>query len=550
MGGCQSKKEEAKKLKACCACPETKKARDECITQNGEAKCGYLIEAHKKCLRDHGFEMVLGKDELLQLQVRQKEVIKIDAAIKRQIEELRFVVLNFSSHFRLLRALEEPTTKEVAGRSREIKKTLGKLEGQISELEKFSSKVRVATLGEKQELYDQIKEHRNEAERNKKTFRQTLVYLKNIMDEQDRSFLFKSGTSREEEIELRNRMKRLENIKKDAFQATESLSNLVSKMSDQVKLSEETTSNLLHSSSVLKGTESEFDSMRAHITSGGKLISKYGRRENTDRILLGIALIVYFAVILKKMASKLELRSELVELLRTNKAEEAKRLLQRDESLTFSKDDSGRTAIHWAAAGGCLEIVEFCVSLREESAASEDDIGWTPIMIACSAGRLEVVKYLVKLPYVNVNSANCNGQTALHYASSRNHPQITSILLKNGANVNAQDKFRATPLHRAASQGHEKVVSVLLSAPGIQIDLTDSSGCSALLAIWELEKCEETNFRHLAVEEGREDIAILLVKKGADLYMENKEKKTPISLAGNGELRKKLVGAGNWVSSG
>lgn len=51
-----------------------------------------------------------------------------------------------------------------------------------------------------------------------------------------------------------------------ALQATESLSNLVSKMSDQVKLSEETTSNLLHSSSVLKGTESEFDSMRAHIT--------------------------------------------------------------------------------------------------------------------------------------------------------------------------------------------------------------------------------------------------------------------------------------------
>lgn len=41
------------------------------------------------------------------------------------------------------------------------------------------------------------------------------------------------------------------------------------------------------------------------------------------------------------MASKLELRSELVELLRTNKAEEAKRLLQRDESLTFSKDDVG-----------------------------------------------------------------------------------------------------------------------------------------------------------------------------------------------------------------
>ncbi|MFH4974694.1 hypothetical protein AB6A40_001403 [Gnathostoma spinigerum] len=46
-----------KKLKPCCACPETKKARDECIVENGEEKCGYLIEAHKKCLKDHGFEV-------------------------------------------------------------------------------------------------------------------------------------------------------------------------------------------------------------------------------------------------------------------------------------------------------------------------------------------------------------------------------------------------------------------------------------------------------------------------------------------------------------
>uniref|UniRef100_A0A0N5AJ50 7TM_GPCR_Srx domain-containing protein n=1 Tax=Syphacia muris TaxID=451379 RepID=A0A0N5AJ50_9BILA len=80
-------------------------------------------------------------------------------------------------------------------------------------------------------------------------------------------------------------------------------------MSDQVKLAEETTSNLIYSSSVLKSTESEFASMTTHITvssfilvcvrnSGGKLISKYGRRECTDRILLTIALILYFAVIL------------------------------------------------------------------------------------------------------------------------------------------------------------------------------------------------------------------------------------------------------------
>ncbi|KAI6241450.1 Cytochrome c oxidase copper chaperone [Aphelenchoides fujianensis] len=49
--------EEKPKLKACCACPETKKARDECIVLNGEEHCGALIEAHKKCMREAGFNI-------------------------------------------------------------------------------------------------------------------------------------------------------------------------------------------------------------------------------------------------------------------------------------------------------------------------------------------------------------------------------------------------------------------------------------------------------------------------------------------------------------
>uniref|UniRef100_A0A0M3I1U9 ANK_REP_REGION domain-containing protein n=1 Tax=Ascaris lumbricoides TaxID=6252 RepID=A0A0M3I1U9_ASCLU len=72
-------------------------------------------------------------------------------------------------------------------------------------------------------------------------------------------------------------------------------------------------------------------------------------------------------------ASK-EVKSELIQLLRENKAEEAKRLLQKYENLVSSKDDCGRTAIHWAASGGCLEIVQFCIRLRNEDAVSTDDV--------------------------------------------------------------------------------------------------------------------------------------------------------------------------------
>ena len=48
---------DGQKLKPCCVCLDTKKVRDECVLLNGEENCRDLIEAHKKCLRDLGFEI-------------------------------------------------------------------------------------------------------------------------------------------------------------------------------------------------------------------------------------------------------------------------------------------------------------------------------------------------------------------------------------------------------------------------------------------------------------------------------------------------------------
>uniref|UniRef100_A0A7N0T0X8 Cytochrome c oxidase copper chaperone n=1 Tax=Kalanchoe fedtschenkoi TaxID=63787 RepID=A0A7N0T0X8_KALFE len=45
------------KKKICCACPDTKKLRDECVVEHGEAACSKWIEAHLKCLRSEGFNV-------------------------------------------------------------------------------------------------------------------------------------------------------------------------------------------------------------------------------------------------------------------------------------------------------------------------------------------------------------------------------------------------------------------------------------------------------------------------------------------------------------
>jgi cytochrome c oxidase assembly protein subunit 17 len=44
-------------LRICCACPETRVPRDECVVRFGEENCGDYIEAHKVCLRAQGFKV-------------------------------------------------------------------------------------------------------------------------------------------------------------------------------------------------------------------------------------------------------------------------------------------------------------------------------------------------------------------------------------------------------------------------------------------------------------------------------------------------------------
>ncbi|TDL20125.1 hypothetical protein BD410DRAFT_726271, partial [Rickenella mellea] len=52
-------------LKPCCACPETKAARNECFLNSGSSgseadadeKCKSMVQAHIACMRSYGFNI-------------------------------------------------------------------------------------------------------------------------------------------------------------------------------------------------------------------------------------------------------------------------------------------------------------------------------------------------------------------------------------------------------------------------------------------------------------------------------------------------------------
>ncbi len=90
--------------------------------------------------------------------------------------------------------------------------------------------------------------------------------------------------------------------------------------------------------------------------------------------------------------------------------------------------------------------------------------------------------------------------TALYYAAAYGHADVAEILLKHGADVNAED-WGITALHGAAYEGHADVVEVLLKY-GADINAKDGDGDTAL---------------DVAISKGHAEVARVLRAHGAKL---------------------------------
>ncbi len=109
--------------------------------------------------------------------------------------------------------------------------------------------------------------------------------------------------------------------------------------------------------------------------------------------------------------------------------------------------------------------------------------GRSLLMEACAAGHIEMVRKLITVAKVNIHVPDEFGKTALHYALTGGSEEIVRLLLKNGANPDAQghDLHPAeanklfgidvlppdtvvTPLMIAVAKGSEVLTNLLLEA--------------------------------------------------------------------------------------
>jgi ankyrin repeat protein len=125
----------------------------------------------------------------------------------------------------------------------------------------------------------------------------------------------------------------------------------------------------------------------------------------------------------------------------------------------------------------------------------------TPVADAARDGNRALVRAALGKG-ANVNAAQGDGMTALHWAAMNGDAELTQILVRAGAGVNATTRIAgATPMLLAAENGHGAIVRALLAA-GADAKTADLSGTTALM---------------LAAAAGDADAIQALVQHGAPL---------------------------------
>ncbi len=99
----------------------------------------------------------------------------------------------------------------------------------------------------------------------------------------------------------------------------------------------------------------------------------------------------------------------------------------------------------------------------------------SPLMMAAIKGELEMAAALIKRDA----DVNKTGWTPLHYAATKGHLAIMSLLLDNHAYIDAESPNGSTPLMMAAQYGTAPAVKLLLEA-GADPLLKNQQGLTAI----------------------------------------------------------------------
>lgn len=168
-------------------------------------------------------------------------------------------------------------------------------------------------------------------------------------------------------------------------------------------------------------------------------------------------------------------------------------------------------AVQMDDASTVREMVGLVVNANELN-----PLGGEPaLVLAIREGAREVVRELLRHPGTDLERQALNGNTALMMAAFKGDEEVVLALLDRGARVNQPGW---TALHYAAAGGHDKIAQLLIER-GASLDALSPRPSGAYTPLM------------LAVREGKEETARLLLARGANTALKNAEGMTAAQVA-------------------
>ena len=207
------------------------------------------------------------------------------------------------------------------------------------------------------------------------------------------------------------------------------------------------------------------------------------------------------------------------------------RLLLSNQADANALNKDIQTPLH-TAAGGLKDCPELCSILLKHKAKIDavDKDGNQPLHLACEAALTSTVQHLLECN-AGVFPTNNSHQTALHKAacSKRDCPEVFTILIGKGAQLNATDGNGDTSLQVACQKGNMKSADVLVEK---------DADCNVL------NVCGET-LLHLACKSRVECVKLCdkLISHGVNPHIADREGNLPLHVA----LKNRLTKTFYWL---
>ncbi len=147
-------------------------------------------------------------------------------------------------------------------------------------------------------------------------------------------------------------------------------------------------------------------------------------------------------------------------------------------------DKRGMTALHYAVLTGNREAEKVAVLLLKNGAEFNTTAidGSTPLLTAVQKGKDEAVKLLLEKGADTGSKDKITQRTMLHLAAIHGYGNIAGLLVENGIDIHAQDRYGRTALDYAEKHGNKKVAEYIYAAGGKSGDIEKNFGHSRYLS--------------------------------------------------------------------